>query len=164
MTVPENIIDEFQYQTNTGHAFSASYGKNLSTSGADQNLYIRILTGSKVFYLKICIYNTVLVELKFFEDTTWSSPGVELTSTNLNMVNGNPPLHKVYFNAIPSVEGVKIVPSVGAAAGLFILPGQTDLFDGTQVILKPNTEYELHLFNQSGSGGDAGVIVSGYEK
>jgi hypothetical protein len=162
----QTVIQINQEEIKAGRAFFTAYDKTVETSGAEQELRIRLTTGAtKAFHFNVCLFNTVLIEMKATVDATFSAAGTTLTPSNMLLGSTNTPEHVIRFDPTLSTNGTLLIPSPGSSPGngLPYQPGQYNLFS-TELIGKIDAEHVFFFKNISGSEGQCGVIIFGYEK
>jgi hypothetical protein len=155
------VVSVDQTQVDAGNAYFTSYSQPRDNLEA---VLIRLKTGAKPFYFNICVFAQGLCEVKLSRDFTGGA-GTQLTPSNMNMGSANTPAHEVYFNTPLTGIGTILIPSAGSTLGegLLLDSGQSDLLSSV-MIGALNTEYLLTIINRSGSTGDFGMVISGWEE
>jgi hypothetical protein len=144
----QTVIQINQEEIKAGRAFFTAYDKTVETSGAEQELRIRLTTGAtKAFHFNVCLFNTVLIEMKATVDATFSAAGTTLTPSNMLLGSTNTPEHVIRFDPTLSTNGTLLIPSPGSESGkgVYFSGGGINVCGG--FVSMPNKEYLLSMQN-----------------
>lgn len=160
------VIDSVHENIHKGFVYHASNKFTTVANGASAELLLVVpaLTFPHFHRFK-CNTGAGNIDVYFFEGTTVSANGTQLTAGNINRNSSNTPDMDVYHTPTITGDGTQVAhhwsPPTGAGIGNTI--GVTDITNGEEWLLKPSTNYLIRITNNSGGSIDIWTEFLWYE-